>query len=170
MTMQRLIDRVTPFTAGLALALLLVALVVQPVQADTTLCTQCRLRYYHAMDSGMNGGDPWACNALPKPSYQRNKCRDDYVSHMCGDRYTGDPKYPCPGPDSGGELSDCSSEACNMYDEFVGNICDWKCWSKQCDTGDSEKRCYDAKKKCTPGESTTKCAECKCVLSGSGTW
>ncbi len=168
MIAKRLIDRLTPVTAGMALALLAVALVVQPVRADSSLCTQCRTYWYYWLNSGLN---TTVCQGFPNPSYQRNNCFDNYVSLKCGDK-PDDDSFPCPGPDSQGGLSDCTDPGCNLYPPDVGNICTWECWNKSCDSGDAEKRCYDAKVKCDPssGDPSTKCSECKCVYSGSANW
>ncbi len=127
MTRHSWMERLTPFTGGMAMALLVVALVVQPAWAeDYNTCTRC-LAYYELRCDKLNdvpivGSDPPAnwppCG--PKPSgqaayYAWRDCMERCKAHHC----VGEDKS-CPGKNAPNTNADCGSPGCNFYDGVEG--------------------------------------------------
>jgi hypothetical protein len=73
MTGTKWAERLTPFTAGMAISLLLVALVVQPAWAENNACSDC-MGYWQ---STCMDGNVAECAGLPKQ--QRWGCCSNYV-------------------------------------------------------------------------------------------
>lgn len=100
--------RLTPFTGGAALALLILGLVVDPAQAGTLECRQCL--YTWRWDG------PAAAQACAgKTGYELKHCRMELANEKCRT-----PHPPAPGicadpaPPGGGGYADCASDACSL--------------------------------------------------------
>lgn len=124
-------ERLTPFTGGASISLLIVALVVQPARAASAACYDCN-RYWTNYVNSPNG----PCANMPaNPPYYRQSCRDNFVWGKCeGPQHDADGNEiyvngvrqmgPCSPQTTGGSpYSDCGSEYCS--EPFQCNGGDW---------------------------------------------
>ena len=108
MTRTKWAERLTPFTAAMALSLLVVALVVKPAWAvNNPQCTACQNYWNNA--AAQPGGT--ICQGLK--GYYWDQCRwkaihDNCFKPVAGKTYT----EPCYGDPGQPYYTDCSSENC----------------------------------------------------------
>lgn len=165
MTTKTLADRALPFSAAATIAVLLMALVVSPLRAQTAPnpCTSC-----------IN----WIANspASPCAQYDKNDHRYNSPYNICKNQKTqeycnmttspfaknGVP--PCQQGVTSGE-SDCSSDGCNFFDGIPDvYLCSWDCWNRTCEQNTS-KVCTDTMRKgqdCASKQTTAQCSKCEC--------
>lgn len=169
MTKQTWAERLTPFTGGAAIAVLIVALVVQPSwgqNGTVNTCIQCLAYYEYACTNPPNNvKDVVKCGPTPTSGgqqalYKWRACVDD-----CKSKHCAGPGKPCPGKDIPDSLRDCSSGECNLFDGIPGvSLCDSSCWSRPCTTlliiGTS---CLDVPQLCKITDPTPKCWACTCT-------
>ena len=116
MTRLKWAERLTPFTAAMALSLLVVALVVKPAWAtDNPQCTACQNYWNNAAQpyDKTKPGTGKICQGLPIPSYQWDQCRwkaihDNCFKPVAGQTYT----EPCYGDPGLKYYTDCMSNDC----------------------------------------------------------
>ena len=115
----RLVDRLTPFTGGAAIAVLIVACVVQPAKAVTPACAAC-MDYWTANSN--KAGQP--CYGMTGQYLQL--CISQQIQKNCAKKvecatYT----TPCFGDPGNPGYTDCTSENCSYVScwEYNGTIC-----------------------------------------------
>ncbi len=114
--------RLTPFTGGAALALLILGLVVHPIQAGTLECRQCMYKWRS------NGPDAAAACA-GKTGMALSYCLSGMVYEKCVRPYPP-AVSPCGGTSGPPAYTDCASEACSdMYPcrTMVTTVCGGFC-------------------------------------------
>ncbi len=161
MTRHSWMERLTPFTGGAAIALLVMALVVQPVWADGTYntCTQC-LNYWEYKLTRNKTCGTWSTQS---EYYAWRNCMEDNKRYNCvGQEGSG---MACPGKELPDTLKDCGSDACNFYAGIPNaSVCQWDCWGRPCANyllnGEG---CRDVPKDCDLKGPSTACFECKCT-------
>ncbi len=126
-------ERLTPLTGGAAMALVVVAMVVQPAWAVTAACANC-MSYWnaHAADAGQPtppGSPPpyQLCDGLSGD--QRQACISNRVSYECTKNKVKDSQgnilysMPCNGPPESWWYSDCGSDTCSTSSGTYGSTC-----------------------------------------------
>lgn len=166
MTKQTWAERLTPFTGGAAIAVLIVALVVQPTWGQTgtvNTCIQC-LAYYEYRCTQLEHCGPTPSSGGQQALYMWRACMDKCKSDNCAG-----PGKPCPGKDIPESLRDCGSTACNMYRDIPRvSVCDWDCWNRPCSSVLTGNSCLDKPKSkrdkgCGDALITPDCWECMCT-------
>lgn len=125
MTRTKWAERLTPFTAAMALSLLVVALVVKPAWAvNNPQCTACQNYWNNA--AAQPGGT--ICQGLK--GYYWDQCRwkaihDNCFKPVAGKTYT----EPCYGDPGQPYYTDCTSEDCSWLScpMYGGSSCTGFC-------------------------------------------
>jgi len=136
MTKQTWAERLTPFTGVAAIAVLIVALVVQPALALTPACQAC-INFWSA-NSDKKAGQP--CFGIP-PGPQLQQCIQAQIDANCRKVVSNWPwgsyTTPCPGS-SGPGYTDCTLPECSFVscDEWHGTVC-----TKMCNSCDATHNC-----------------------------
>lgn len=99
--------RLTPFTGGAALALLILALVMQPAHAMSPACTACQA-YWNA--NATKPGQPCAGMTGMAAGY----CTTSLVYAKCVAPLQAPAVSPCGGSSGPAVYADCASEACSV--------------------------------------------------------
>lgn len=148
-------ERTVSVVGGMALALLIVAVVVQTARAAECLCEQCWPYYQNKYRN-----DGTTCKQYK--DYQYETCIRDSAVNKC--KAIGACPNP-PGCDPLSGLTDCGSTACNFYPDLATqgvSICSWECWNRACESGGVENQCADRQKLCEGSDGSQNCSECRC--------
>lgn len=163
---ERRTRQLTAGLGGMALALLMVALVVRQAQAATD-CSACLERKARNAET--------QCAPLKGPGHQYweySYCFQQYYNVNHEECYAG-PNPPCPGDGSdNGIVKDCSSSECRFVPEEVneiespsgeppcgdyltdmggGTICDNACYAQSCGAAADSTTCRDRQLPFPPG-------------------
>jgi hypothetical protein len=155
MSGTRWAERLTPVSAGMTLALLVVAAVVQPAFGqESGACTRCLEQYRRQASVTV-------CKGLV--GYYYEQCLWNHAAANCV-ATAEHPNRPCGNPPGGsGGSVDCSLPECNFADGVPnGSLCDWSCWNKTCGDAGNPSVCLDRQKKCHPKDTSLGCVECRC--------
>lgn len=162
-------NRFTPVTVGMAIALFMLALVVDKANAWSSVCNQCIA--VADRDAKKYCGDPnsstyYQCYMGPDgfSKFKKERCEDTKI---------------CPDATEVGS-KDCNSDACRFgdipreickNDGDAGAICHNDCFQMGCGTKSEGKGCYDIKankwEEVAKNVQPTPCMiKCGCAMSG----
>lgn len=121
------VNRITPWTAGATVALLLVALVVQPLWAESSQCGDCQVAWYNTAMS-CNSGFSTPCSQYCPANTQYKM----YMLSQCARSYAYNRCYDLCQLENPPQTSDCSSATCSEStcdNEFTqdGSLCGGSC-------------------------------------------
>jgi hypothetical protein len=114
MTRTKWAEWLTPFTAGMAIALLVVAVVVQPAWANNPQCSAC-MNYWTS--TCINGKVAQCAGYTGQMRYQ---CCYNYATTECSKTVPGKSyKEPCPGDPGEPYYNDCTSLYCAILVDCI---------------------------------------------------